>query len=143
MHPKICTVWCGLRSGGMIDPYFFKGEDENNVTQRQWWSPSCNDFRLLKNIFKYLCQWHFNNGATCHTAHETMDRNEFGKLLISRFGSVNWPPSYLIRDLRMLIYFLWWHVKSLISTDKLASIQALEDNVTRVIDENQQICSKK
>ncbi|GFS90500.1 uncharacterized protein TNCV_4097041 [Trichonephila clavipes] len=38
--------------------------------------------------------WFQQDGATCHTAHATIDllKDTFGDRLISRFGPVNWPP---------------------------------------------------
>ncbi|GFU79227.1 uncharacterized protein TNCV_2137501 [Trichonephila clavipes] len=39
-------------------------------------------------------RWFQQDGATCHTARATIDllKDTFGDRLISRFGSVNWPP---------------------------------------------------
>ena len=79
--------------------------------------------------------WFQQDGATCHTARETMDllKDEFGEQLISRFGPVSWPPRSC--DITPLDYFLWGYVKSLVYQDKPASIGALEDNISRVIGE--------
>ncbi|GFX23975.1 uncharacterized protein TNCV_2730801 [Trichonephila clavipes] len=54
----------------------------------------------------------------------------FGDRLISRFGSVNWPPRSC--DLTPLDYFLWCYVKSLVYTDKPQTLDHLEDNIRRV-----------
>ncbi|GFV02910.1 hypothetical protein TNCV_3658761 [Trichonephila clavipes] len=32
LHPEKLTVWCALRAGGIIDPYFFKNDEVHNVT---------------------------------------------------------------------------------------------------------------
>ena len=32
MHPERVTVWCGLWTGGIIGPYFFKDAENRNVT---------------------------------------------------------------------------------------------------------------
>ena len=50
---------------------------------------------------------------------------------ISRNGPVNWPPRSC--DLTPLDYFLWGYLKSLAYVDKPQSIDALEANITRVI----------
>ena len=44
---------------------------------------------------------------------------------------MNWPTRSC--DLTPLDYFLWGYVKSLVYVDKLQSIDALEANITRVI----------
>lgn len=137
MHPQKCTVWCGLWSGGIIGPYFFKDDDENNVTVNgARYRAMISNFLLPKiHELNLVDMWFQQDGATCHTARETMDilLNEFGEQFISRFGPVDWPPRSC--DLTPLDYFLWGYVKSLVYADKPASIQALEDNITRVIGE--------
>lgn len=79
--------------------------------------------------------WFQQDGATSHTAGETMDqlRDQFGERLISRFGAVNWPPRSC--DLTPLDFFLWGYVKSLVYTDNPNSIAALETNIERVMAE--------
>ena len=79
--------------------------------------------------------WFQQDGATCHTARETMDllRSHFGEQFISRLGPVDWPPrSY---DITPLDFYLWGYVKSKCFVDKLATIEALEANITEVISE--------
>ena len=79
--------------------------------------------------------WFQQDGATCHTARETMDllRSRFGEQFISRHGPVDWPPrSY---DIIPLDFYLWRHVKSKCFVDKPATIKALEANITKVISE--------
>ena len=58
-------------------------------------------------------------------------RRQFGEQLISRFGPVSWPPRSC--DITPLDFFLWVYVKSKVYADKPATIQALEANITRVI----------
>ncbi|GFW81210.1 putative DD41D transposase [Trichonephila clavipes] len=77
--------------------------------------------------------WFQQDGATCHTAHATIDllKDTFGDRLISRFGPVNWPPRSC--DLTPLDYFLWGYVKSLVYADKPQTLDHLEDNIRHVI----------
>ena len=51
--------------------------------------------------------WFQQVGATCHTAHVTIDllKETFDERIISRNGPVNWPPRSC--DLTPLDYFLW------------------------------------
>ncbi|GFW61473.1 putative LOC100569746 [Trichonephila clavipes] len=66
--------------------------------------------------------WFQQDGATCHTARATIEllKDTFGDRLISHFGPVNWPPRSC--DLTPLDYFLWGYVKSLVSADKLQTL---------------------
>ncbi|GFX60885.1 transposable element Tc3 transposase [Trichonephila clavipes] len=79
--------------------------------------------------------WFQQEGTTCHTARATIDllKDTFGDRLISRFGPVNWPPRSC--DLTPLDYFLWGYVKSLVYEDKPQTLDHLEDNIRRVIDD--------
>ena len=81
------------------------------------------------------------DGATCRTAHVTMDLliAEFGELFISRSGPINWPPRSC--NLMPLDYFLWGYDKAHVYTDKPATIDALEDNSEAFIREPQ--CCKE
>ena len=57
----------------------------------------------------------------------------FGEQFISRLGPVDWPPrSY---DITPLDFYLWGYVKFKCFVDKLATIEALEANITKVISE--------
>ncbi|GFY16194.1 transposable element Tc3 transposase [Trichonephila clavipes] len=77
--------------------------------------------------------WFQQDGATCHTARDTIDllKDTFGDRLISRFGPVNWPLRSW--DLTPLDYFLWDCVKSLVYADKPQTLEHLEDNIRRVL----------
>ena len=93
LHPMKCTVWCGVTSERVIGPYFFG--DEEGVTvmvtaQRyqqmieNWLRPAIQDNPEI---------WFQQDGATAHTAHQSMAllRGLFGERLISRFSGFNWP----------------------------------------------------
>ena len=135
LHPEKCTVWCGLHAGGIIGPYFFKNEAGARVTVNgDRYRTMINDF-LFENMDDIDPDemWFQQDGATCHTSTATIDllKSKFGDKLISRNGTVNWPPRSC--DLTPLDYFLWGYVKSLVYADKPATIDALEDNIVRVI----------
>ncbi|GFS95942.1 uncharacterized protein TNCV_4277361 [Trichonephila clavipes] len=65
------------------------------------------------------------------SCHNRLIERHVGDRLISRFGSVNWPPRSC--DLTPLDYFLWGYVKSLVYADKPQTLDHLEDNIRRVI----------
>ena len=75
----------------------------------------------------------FSCHATCHTANKRINLLEetFGEHIVSRRGPVAWPPRSC--DLTPLDYFLWGSVKSLVYTDNPDTIDALEENIRRVI----------
>ncbi|GFV09927.1 putative DD41D transposase [Trichonephila clavipes] len=117
-----------------------------------WWNPSSKTMKAstLVNGDRYRAMitnffipelnnhdvqelWFQQDGATCHTAHATIDllKDTFGDRLISHFGPVNWPPRSC--DLIPLDYFLYGYVKSLVYADKPQTLDHLEDNIRRVI----------
>ncbi|CAG9824599.1 unnamed protein product, partial [Phaedon cochleariae] len=96
MHPQRVTVWCGFWSGGVIGPYFFEndigeaitvnGERYRSMINKLFW-PELNDMDVDD-------MWFQQDGATCHTANDTMGilHKRFEGRVISRRGDVNWPP---------------------------------------------------
>ncbi|GFW79424.1 putative DD41D transposase [Trichonephila clavipes] len=135
LHPEKLTVWCALWAGGIIGPYFFKNDEGHNVTVNgdRYRAMITNFFIPELNNHDVQELWFQQDGATCHTAHATIDllKDTFGDRLISRFGPVNWPPRSC--DLTPLDYFLWGYVKSLVYADKPQTLDHLEDNIRRVI----------
>ena len=79
--------------------------------------------------------WFQQDSAICHKACVTMDllRDEFGEHFISHSGPINWLPRS--SELSPLYYFLWGNVKARVYTDKLASTDALDDNIEAYIRE--------
>ncbi|GFT86274.1 DUF4817 domain-containing protein [Trichonephila clavipes] len=135
LHPEKLTVWCTLRAGGIIGPYFFKNYEGHNVTDNgdRYRAMITNFFIPELNHHDFQELWFQQNGATCHTARATIDllKDTFGDRLISRFGPVNWPPRSC--DLTPLDYSLWGYVKSLVYADKPQTLDHLEDKIRRVI----------
>jgi len=85
MHPEKVTVWCRLWAGGIIGPYFFKDDNGRNVTVNG------ERYRVMIDELDLVDVWFQQDGATCHTARETMAqlRATFGEQFISRLGPVN------------------------------------------------------
>ena len=63
---------------------------------------------MLKDNAKMgLADIRFQQDAdTCHRAHGTMDlmKNEFGELLISRFGSAFWPRDHATKEFSLDVH---------------------------------------
>ncbi|GFX59360.1 putative DD41D transposase [Trichonephila clavipes] len=127
----LVTLW----AGGIIGSYFFKNDEDHNVTVNgdRYRAMITNFFIPELNNHDVQELWFQQDGATGHTARATIDllKDTFGDRLFSRFGPVNWPPRFC--DLTPLDYFLWGYVKSLVYTDKPQTLDNLEDNICRVI----------
>ncbi|XP_053949535.1 uncharacterized protein LOC128857797 [Anastrepha ludens] len=133
MHSQRVTVWCGLWTGGIIGPYFFQNEAGQAVT--------VISVRYREMITNFLWpeledmdvddMWFQQDGATCHTANETMAllREKFDGRIISRCGDVNCPPRSC--DLTPLDFFLWGYLKEKEYVDKPATIQELKNEIIR------------
>ncbi|GFT73513.1 putative transposable element [Trichonephila clavipes] len=132
LHPEKLTVWCLY---GLVES-FFKNDAGHNVTVNgdRYRAMITNFFIPELNNHDDQELWFQQDGATCHTARTTIDllKDTFGdRLIISRFGPVNWPPRSC--DLTPLDYFLWGYVKSLVYADKPQTLDHLEGNIRRVI----------
>lgn len=135
MHSEKLTAWCGLWSGGIIGPYFFKDDAGSTVT--------VNGYRYREMIQKFLFLkidnidskdiWFQQDGATCHTAKDTINllKTKFGDSIISKNGPINWPPRSC--DLTPLDFFLWGYVKSMAYCNNPKTINELQENIECVI----------
>ena len=135
LHPLKVTVWCGVTSSRIIGPYFFEDSDGNTET--------VNGNRYRQMLQEYLFHemedmnteniWFQQDGATAHTARETMDmlRTHFPNRVISRFGDVPWPPRS--PDLSPPEFFLWGYLKGKVYTDKPNTLQELKLKIIQEI----------
>lgn len=135
LYPQKVTVWCGLWAGGIIGPYFFENDNGERVTV----NGERYRFMLMDFLWPQLddldldAMWFQQDGATCHTAAETIDllRTRFGHRIISRHTPRNWPPRSC--DLTPLDFFLWGYLKSLVFANNPTTIEQLKENITREI----------
>jgi hypothetical protein len=129
----------------VIGPYFFEDGAGNAVT--------VNGERYRNMITEFLWpqldgmdledMWFQQDGATCHTARETIDllREKCPARLISRNGDQNLTPRSC--DLTSCDYFLWGLVKSRVYVNKPRTIPELKSEIRRVIGEIEpQLCGK-
>ncbi|GFT58684.1 putative transposable element [Trichonephila clavipes] len=133
LHPEKLTVWCALRAGGIIGPYFFKTDESHNVTVNgdRYRAMITNFFIPELNNHGVQELWFHQNKHVTQLVIIDLLKDMFGDRLISRFGPVNWTPRSC--DLTPLDYFLWGYVKSLVYADKPQTLDLLEDNLRRVI----------
>ena len=77
--------------------------------------------------------WFQHDGATAHTANESMTsvRNMFPGHLISRFGDVPWHPRS--PDISTRDFFLWRYFKSRVYTHKPHTLNDLKAAIRQEI----------
>ncbi|GFV02726.1 putative DD41D transposase [Trichonephila clavipes] len=75
LHPEKLTVWCALWAGGIIGPYFFKNDEDHNVTVNgdRYTAMITNFFIPELNNHDVQELWFQQDGTTCHTARATID----------------------------------------------------------------------
>ena len=109
LHPVKCTVWCAITSNKIIEPYFFEDDDGNAVTVTgERYRAMLRNF-LWPAIRNRVRMWFQQDGATAHTARESMQllRERFNGRIICRFD-VNWPSRP--PDLTSPDFFLWGYL---------------------------------
>jgi len=135
LHPTKCTVWCAMTAEEIIGPYFFEDEDGNAVTVTGIrYRTMIEDF-LLPRIQNRPEVWFQQDGATAHTARETMQllRQCFGNKIIARNGNVNWPSRS--PDLTSPDFFLWGYLKEKVYINKPQTLQKLKENIRNEVRE--------
>ena len=119
----------------MIGPFFFENEQEVAVTVNgDRYRTMLNDFLFTKIEEEKIGNiWFQQDGATCHTAEATLDvlHPVFEDRIISLKADEVWPPRSC--DLIPMGYYLWGAVKDKCHADKPEQINALKDNVHKVL----------
>jgi hypothetical protein len=118
LHSSKVTVWYTISSFGIISPYFFEDERENDVTVTGPYY-----VHMLENFLGHELARHpvteetffQQDGAASHTARDSMSavRNLFPNHVISRYGDTTRParsPNISACD-----FFLWGYLKSQVS----------------------------
>lgn len=127
LHDQKVTVWAGVCSKTIIGPFFFRPGETINGDRYRW---MLAHFVLPKMREKGLENfWFQQDGATCHTAHATMDylRRKFPGRVVSKNGDIDWPPRS--PDLTAPDFFLWGFLKSKVYANKPKTIEELKDNI--------------
>ena len=134
MKPEKCTAWCALWAGGVLGPYFFEDEQGNSVT--------VNGSRYRDMLSNFLFPavedlgveglWFQQNGATCHTAEDSIRllSSKFLDRLISGNGTVAWPPRSC--DLTPLDFFFWGYIKDKVYAENPTTILDLKQSIRQV-----------
>ena len=138
-HPKRITVWCRFWSRGIIGTFFFENEQGDAVTVNG------NSYRAMLNKFLFTKIeeegigniWFQQDGTMCHTEKVPLGdlRPVFEDPIISRRADVVWTPRSC--DLTPLGYYLWGAVNDKCYANKPETIDAIKDNIRKIIDELQ------
>ena len=133
LHPLRVTVWCGISADKIYGPYFFQDEDGNALTVNGERYRAMLENFLFPELDNTQEMWFQQDGATSHTARETMNllRTVFGNRIVSRFGNVNWPSRS--PDLTPPDLFLWGYLKDRVYANKPQGLQQLKDNIINEI----------
>lgn len=126
LHSPKVTVWCGI-----IGPNFFEERGQSVTINAQRYQAMLTMLELPDMEDAEL--WFQQDGATAHTARETMNclRVMFPGRIISRFGDVAWPPRS--PDLTAPDYFLWGFLKSKVYCNKPRTTMQLKENIQNEI----------
>lgn len=130
LHTQRVTVWCAVAQWGVVGPYFFDG-----TVNGQRYRNMINQFllpelrrrrRLGRTIFQ-------QDGATCHTARETLTllRKAFGTRLLSRSTDFAWPPRS--PDMSAPDFFLWGYLKARVYTTRPRDLEDLKTRIRQEI----------
>nr|CAI5865735.1 unnamed protein product [Callosobruchus analis] len=133
LHPLKCTVWCGVSSERIVGPYFFENEVGAAVTITSVQYRNMLDNFLRPAVANHPEIWFQQDGATAHTARDTMVllQEIFGDRIISRRSNFNWPPRS--PDLTAPDFFLWSYLKEKVYVNKPQTIRQLKDNIRNEI----------
>jgi len=136
LHPQRVTVWCGIMHDRVIGPYFFENaagftETVNGERYRHMLHTFLRP--ALIHLHSRHELWFQQDGATCHTANDTMEllHEMFGNNIISRRATLAWPPRS--PDLTAPDYFLWGYLKERVYTNKPETLEDLKENIRREI----------
>ena len=110
LYPVKCTVWCALTPNEIIGPYFLDNDGNAVTVTGERYRAILQNF-LWPAIGNRVRMWFQQDGATAHTARESMQLlwEHFNGRIVSQFGDVNWPshsPDRTSPD-----FFLWGYLK--------------------------------
>lgn len=135
LHPARVTVWCALWAGGVVGPFFFENEAGEAVTVSgvRYREMLTNFFFEQINDLDVGDIWFQQDGATCHTANETLNLlgTKFPGRILSHRAEVDWPPRSC--DLTPLDFFLWGYVKGKVYASNPVTLEQLKNNIREVI----------
>lgn len=123
------NVWAGICGDYLIGPYFFDGR-LNGQNYRQFLE---NELPVLMEDIPVLLRnrlWFMHDGAPAHFSALACEylNNNFHNRWIGRSGPQPWPPRS--PDLNCLDFFLWGHLKTLVYSTPIHTVEELKIRIT-------------
>jgi hypothetical protein len=150
LHVEKCTAWCAISTHGIIGPYWFEEPESGSaltVNQERYrhvltkfWTAL---LRRVETERRRRNQWFQQDGATPHTAKQTLEwlKQRFHGKIISLKTDKPWPPHS--PDLSPPDFFLWGYLKDRVYSTKPRSIAELKRNIRNEIKKIDQDTCKK
>lgn len=132
LHSAKCTAWCAISANGIIGPLWFEEHGTTvTITQERYRRILDCFYALLQGQqdLHFESQWFQQDGATPHTANETMRKLEemFNGRIISKRSDFLWSPRS--PDLSPLDFFLWGYCKENVYTNTPQSVPELQRSI--------------
>jgi len=130
LHSQRVTVWCAVAEWGIIGPYFFDGTVNGEQYRQMINSFLLPELRHRRRLSRTVFQ---QDGATCHTATETLAilKKAFGTRLLSRSIDFAWPPRS--PDMTVPDFFLWGYLKSRVYQTRPQDLEDLKARIRQEI----------
>ena len=136
--PKI-IVWCGVSWKRIFRPFIFKDEKGAGTTVNGANYRAMIEHFLLPQLqsdedFSNGSLFFQQDGATPHTARETMDllHKLFPNNVISRRGDIHWPARS--PDLTPLDFWMWGALKHRVYSTPIRDVHHLEQRLRQEVD---------
>jgi len=131
VHSRKVTVWCRVRTFRILGPYFFENDNEETVTvNSERYVTMLEGFvePQLRRLGIDPTALHFQqDGATAHTARNSMAVREMFGTDTSHFGDTAWPAQS--PDLTAPYFFLWGFPKDRVFQRRIMTIQELKQAI--------------
>jgi hypothetical protein len=122
---KKVMVWCGLFGDNVIGPFFFD-ENVNGDNYKKLLEDEVLPALTLCDTYPEMFQ---HDGAPAHFSNEVTRflNDQFPAGWIGRGGPINWPARS--PDLNPLDFYLWGHLKAMVYTERVNTIDELKDRI--------------
>lgn len=122
------NVWAGIVGDFLIGPFFLPGRLDG-LSYRHFLE---NDLPILLEDVPLLFReemWYMHDGAPAHFSIRAREflNEAFTNRWIGRGGTQSWPPRS--PDLNSLDYFFWGHLKTLVYTTPIQTVEELRQKI--------------
>ncbi|GFU63903.1 uncharacterized protein TNCV_4204201 [Trichonephila clavipes] len=140
LHSPKVTVWCGFSTSFILGPYFFEelgagGPVTCSITGQRYASLLRN--KIIPDLQAHQCFSRIifmQDGAPPHITHcvkDILKHHFIEERVISRQIRHLWPPRS--PDLNPCDFWLWGHLKQLVSCDQPRTLPDLKESISRLV----------